>query len=117
MPTITMTFVRATHVLATFTHSRNISAITDPILTQLEIITITETTTITIKIKTATHSTTKNNNNKSNLLLTWIGPSFKVKFLDQQQQQKNANRQRQYITYYWHNFDQTLKLGFCYQQS
>ena len=40
--------------------------------------------------------------------MTWNGPSFKARFLDQQQQQ--------YITYDWPDFDQTLKLGFCDQQ-
>ena len=38
--------------------------------------------------------------------MTWFGPSFKARFLDQQQQQN--------ITYHWPDFDQ--KLGFCDQQ-
>ena len=33
--TVTMTFVQATFVLTTFVHIRNISAVTDPILTKL----------------------------------------------------------------------------------
>ena len=32
-------------------------------------------------------NTYNNKNNKSPLLMNWFGPSFKVKFLDQQQQQ------------------------------
>ena len=60
--------------------NKYISAITDPCWTKLEMITITtETTLITTKTKTTTHSTTKNN--KSQLLMTWIGPSFKARFL------------------------------------
>ena len=35
VPTVTVTFVQATFVLATFVHIRNISAVTDPILTKL----------------------------------------------------------------------------------
>ena len=35
MPTVMVTFVKATYVLATFVHIRNISAVTDPILTKL----------------------------------------------------------------------------------
>ena len=35
IPTVTMRFVQATLVLATFVHIRNISAVTDPILTKL----------------------------------------------------------------------------------
>ena len=34
MPTVTVTFVKATFVLATFVHIRNVSAVTDPILTK-----------------------------------------------------------------------------------
>ena len=65
--------------------NKYISAITDQISTKHEMITITtETTKITTRTKTTTHSTTKNNNNnKSQLLMTWIGPSFKARFLDQ----------------------------------
>ena len=35
IPAVTMTFVQATFVLATFVHIRNISAVTDPIWTKL----------------------------------------------------------------------------------
>ena len=35
IPTVTVTFVQAAFVLATFVHIRNISAVTDPILTKL----------------------------------------------------------------------------------
>ena len=35
IPTIKLTFVQATFVLATFIHIRNISAVTDPMLTKL----------------------------------------------------------------------------------
>ena len=35
IPTAMVTFVQATFVLATFVHIRNISAVTDPILTKL----------------------------------------------------------------------------------
>ena len=35
MPTVKVTFVQATYVLATFVHFSNISAVTDPILTKL----------------------------------------------------------------------------------
>ena len=35
IPTITVTFVQATFVLATFVHIRNISTVTDPILMKL----------------------------------------------------------------------------------
>ena len=34
IPTVTVTFVQATFVLATFVYIRNISAVTDPILTK-----------------------------------------------------------------------------------
>ena len=34
MPTVTVTFVKATFVLATFVHIRNVSAVTDPILSK-----------------------------------------------------------------------------------
>ena len=34
MPTVTVTFVKGTFVLATFVHIRMISAVTDPILTK-----------------------------------------------------------------------------------
>ena len=34
MPTVTVTFVKATFVLATFVHIKNMSAVTDPILTK-----------------------------------------------------------------------------------
>ena len=34
-PTVTVTFVQATFVLATFVHIRNISTVTDPILMKL----------------------------------------------------------------------------------
>ena len=35
MPTVTVTFVHATFLLATFVHIRNISAVTDPIFAKL----------------------------------------------------------------------------------
>ena len=35
LPTVTMTFVQVTFVLATFVHIRNISGVTGPILTKL----------------------------------------------------------------------------------
>ena len=35
IPTINLTFVKATFVLGTFVHIRNISAVTDPMLTKL----------------------------------------------------------------------------------
>ena len=62
-------------------NNKYISAITAPILTRL--ITIT-TETSTIITKTKTHSTITK---KSQFLMTQIGPSFKARFLDQQQQQ------------------------------
>ena len=65
---------------------------------------------------------TKNNNTFNNkkqqqqqisaIFLTWIGPRFKARFLDQPQ----WKQQLQYIIYYhWPNFDQTFILGFCDQ--
>ena len=49
-------------------YNKYISAITDPISTKLEIITITtETTTITTKTKTTTNSTTKKTTTTTNL--------------------------------------------------
>ena len=59
------------------------------------ITTITETTTTTTTIKTKTTKLKQqqsNTNNKSQVLMTWFGPSFEARFLDQQQQQ--------YITYH-----------------
>ena len=90
MPTVMVTFDKATYVLGTFVHISNISTVTDPILTKY-----CQTSVLSLK--------------------TWSWLCFTPVTTTTRTTRTRTTRRRttptKYLSCYWPDFDQTLNVG------